>query len=43
MLRGIAGCPEGVPGVFRNCSVSIPGCSEPVPGFTDTRGWEDVY
>ena len=29
-------CQGGVPGVFQWCSGDVPGCSWPVPGFTDT-------
>ena len=39
MFRSIPGCPEGVTGVSRECSVvfrGVPGCYGPVPGFTDT-------
>ena len=39
MFRGIAGCPECVPGVFQPVQRvlrSVPGCSGPVPDFTDT-------
>ena len=36
MFWSIPGCPQGVPGMFQGQSGSVPRCSGPVPGFTDT-------